>query len=324
MPDPRGTARPASNGDLYVQGSYKGQMTIATEHNIVLTGSLVDSTATLISPNIGKPSATSQSVMGLVANKFAYIYRPFMRQTSTYTWVSNKITVTSTGHGLGVGDSIDMDFTSGGATSKDGTKTVVAPVTANTYTIAQNGSGSAGDVTMSGWAADWKTSNAQDPKFNFALLAIENCFASQDPYDGVRQGNIYLWGSIAQKFRCVVGSTGGYNKVYSYDDRLAQRTPPYMLELSNEPWGTQRYGEINLDSQAVGTTVGWPLLTPAETSSTVRNVRLTSMPGEGSASLTTVGTEARITPTSPGLVVVTYEVLTGDLVAVRRLVVLVE
>jgi hypothetical protein len=299
-------------------------MTIATEHNIILTGSLLDSTATLIAPDIGKPSATSQSVMGLVANKFAYIYRPFMLQESTYTWSDDTVTVTSTGHGLGVGDSVYLNFTTGGARYEDGTEAVRTVPSANTYTVRVGGDGTGGNVTMSGWAADWKTSNAQDPKFNFALLAIENCFASQDPYDGVRQGNIYLWGSIAQKFRCVVGSTGGYNKVYSYDDRLAQRTPPYMLELSNEPWGTQRYGEINLDSQAVGTTVGWPLLTPAETSSTVRNVRLTSMPGEGSASLSTVGTEARLTPTIPGLVVVTYEVVTGDLVAVRRLVVLVE
>ena len=70
--------------------------------------------------------------------------------------------------------------------------------------------------------------------------------------------------------------------------------------------------------------VGWPLVTPAETSSTVRNVRLTSMPGEGSTTLATVGTEARITANSPGLVVVTYEVITGDLVEVRRLVILVE
>ena len=317
-------ANSCANGDVYVQGQYKGAMTLAAEHNIVLTSSLTDSTAATSGADIGKPSATSQSTLGVVANKFAYIYRPFAVQESTYTWASNKITVTYPAHGLKVGDSISLNFTSGGATSKDGTKTVATVPSANTYTFNQTGSGTAGNVTFSGWDPAWLAANAQDPKFNFALLAIENCFASQDPYTGTRQGNIYLWGSLAQKFRCVVGSTGGYNKVYKYDDRLAQRTPPYMLELSNEPWGTQRYGEINLDTQAVGTMVGWPLVTPAETSSTVRNVRLTSMPGEGSTTLATVGTEARITANSPGLVVVTYEVITGDLVEVRRLVILVE
>ena len=313
-----------ANGDIYVQGQYKGAMTLAAEHNVVLTSSLTDSTAATSGADLGKPSASSQSTLGVVANKFAYIYRPFAVQKSTYTWASNRITVTYPDHGLKVGDSIRLDFTSGGATSKDGTKTVLTVPSANSYTFSQTGSGTAGNVTFSGWDPAWLADNAVDPTFNFALLAIENCFAAQDPYTAPRQGNIYMWGSLAQKFRCVVGSTGGYNKIYKYDDRLAQRTPPYMLELSNEPWGTQRYGEINLDSQSVGTTVDWPLLTAAESSSTVRNVRLTSTPGEGSTILTTVGTDARLTPSSPGMVVVTYEVVTGDLVAVRRLVVLVE
>ena len=65
-------------------------MTLAAEHNIVLTSSLTDSTAATSGADIGKPSAESQSTLGVVANKFAYIYRPFTVQLSTYTWVEQQ------------------------------------------------------------------------------------------------------------------------------------------------------------------------------------------------------------------------------------------
>jgi hypothetical protein len=328
-------ASSCANGDVYVQGSYQGALTLAAEHNIVLTDDLTDSTAATSGGDIGKPSSSSQSTLGVVANKFAYIYRPFAKQLSTYTWASNKITVTYPDHGLEVGDSVTLDFTSGGATSKDGTKTVAAVPSSSTYTVNQTGSGTAGNVTMTAWAPDWDPANAQDPTFNFALLAIENCFASQDPYTAPRQGNIYLWGSIAQKFRCVVGSTGGYNKVYKYDDRLAQRTPPYMLELSNEPWSTKRYGEVNPERQAVGEPTTWPLLEDGEEAAgyTVRNLRLTAFPGSGTAqpgaesaaiAWTSGATSVELTASQAGMAVITYEAVKDGAVSLRRLPVLVE
>jgi hypothetical protein len=167
------------------------------------------------------------------------------------------------------------------------------------------------------WVGDWKSSNAQDVKINFALLAIDQCFAAQDPYYGSRNGNLYLWGSLAQKYRCVVGSTGGYNKQYSYDTRLRLRTPPYMVELSNEPWSRDEFGEVTPLEQPVGTT-SWPLLYSDDSGATISNVSVV-----GPATVSLSGTSARVTATGSGIVVVPYTVTTGAIVDYRRLVIAV-
>ncbi|MHB1166194.1 MAG: hypothetical protein ACYC3K_13350 [Candidatus Nanopelagicales bacterium] len=239
-----------SNGDLYVQGQFRGQVTLATESNVVLTSSLIDSQQ-VVGTTTGQPLASSQSTIGVVSNKFTYIYRPFNASNN--------------------------------------------------------------------WVADWRTSNAQDVKFNFAVMAIDQCFAAQDPYFGARNGNLYMWGSLAQKYRCVVGSNGGYNKQYSYDARLARRTPPYMLELSNEPWQDDRVGEVTPLEQPVGTTA-WPLLYADDVSATVGNVAVSA----GPATVAVVGTQANVTATGPGLIIVTYTVTSGGLAEYRRLVILAE
>ena len=255
-----GTA--CASGDLYVQGAYRGAVMLTSDNNVILTGSLMDSqlqdpTATAGSTNYGKPSPASQSVLGIAAAKFAYIYRP---------------------------------------------------------------------VTASGtWVNDWRSSNASNPIFDFALLAIQHCFGSQDYNKSVNNGNIYLWGSIAQKFRCAVGISGGsaYGKVYKYDDRLTLRTPPYMLELSDEPWGDERVGERTPVQQEIGSTKTYSLLAPQDPATAqVRNVRLASAPDPATTSVTPAGSSVTVDAQVPGLIVVVYEVQTADWRDVRRLAVL--
>ncbi len=239
-----------ASGDLYVQGSFRGQITLAAENNVILTSSLIDADQ-VTGTTTGQPSPSSQSTIGVVSSKFTYLYRPFNSSNN--------------------------------------------------------------------WVADWRTSNAQDVKFNFAVLAIDQCLAAQDPYFGSRNGNLYLWGSLAQKYRCVVGSTGGYNKQYRYDSRLARRTPPYMVELSDEPWTPDRTGEVTPLRQGVGS-ADWPLLYADDSGTAISNVAVQS----GPATVTTVGTNARVTASAPGLVIVTYTVTTSGLSDYRRLIIQVE
>jgi hypothetical protein len=176
------------------------------------------------------------------------------------------------------------------------------------------------------WVGDWRVSNANNPIFDFALLAIQHCFGSQDYNLSSNNGYIYLWGSIAQKFRCAVGLSGGsaYGKVYKYDSRLTVRTPPYMLELSDEPWGDERTGEVNPDRQAVGESVTFSLMRSGEPALPVRNVRIASAPEPDQVVWSTVGTDVTLASTAPGLVVVVAEVQVNGVWEVRRHVVLVE
>lgn len=184
-------------------------------------------------------------------------------------------------------------------------------------------------ITSDGtWVRDWRVSNANDPVYNVALLAIQHCFATQDYNKSYDNGDIHLWGSIAQKFRCAVGISGGsgYGKQYKYDDRLTQRTPPYMLELSDEPWGDQRTGEISPVVQPVAEAIRHSLLGPGEEQLSVRNIRLAAAPDVALTTLTPLelSGEVEVSSPLPGLVVIVYEVGTPGDWEIRRLVLLVE
>ncbi len=235
-----------SNGDLYVQGTFSSQMTISTQSNIVITSSLMSSGA---NASTGQPASTSQAILGLVSEKFTYVYRPF---TSSQAWVG-----------------------------------------------------------------DWKSANAQSPIIDAAIMAIDECFGAQDPYYGSRQGDILLWGSLAQKYRCVVGSNGGYNKKYSFDSRFNRFQPPYMLELSTEPWEVERYIEMTPAKQSVGQAKTYALLDSEDTGGTVRNLAVES----GNATALQGGTSVTVTPTSAGPVLITYEVVLSSRVDQRRLLI---
>ena len=53
-------------------------------------------------------------------------------------------------------------------------------------------------------------------------------------------------GSIAQKWRGAVGTTGGtgFDKDYSYDARLQFSSPPYFPQWINAAWGAKTTGEL--------------------------------------------------------------------------------
>jgi hypothetical protein len=62
------------DGDLFVQGTLKGQLTIAAANNVLITGN--------ISYNGG---TTGTSLLGLVANNFVYVRHPVQLQTTSYS-----------------------------------------------------------------------------------------------------------------------------------------------------------------------------------------------------------------------------------------------
>jgi len=169
------------------------------------------------------------------------------------------------------------------------------------------------------WVQDWRESNANNPVFNVAMLAVDACFGAQDPTYGSRNGYIYLWGSLSQKYRCVVGYYGGYSKSYSYDDRLEGLVPPYMTSLFGEPWKVKRFAEVNPKTQGIGSST-YSLLDGYPAGATILNADVVF----GSATITTSGGSVTVTSTGPGQVVVRYSVLSGAVEEIRRLVVSVE
>jgi hypothetical protein len=325
-----------ASGDVYVQGIFKGSATIASANNIIVTSHLVTSDGTA-----GAPAACTAncSMMGLVANNFAYVYRPFAAPTTT-TFLTGTVGTPTNG-----GTTATITFTTssppaltvGGpvsatnGTGKVGTGTSVTSVSGKTINVSANGlvKGTITNVTLksSAWVGDWKESNATDIKIDAAILAVNQCWASQREYSGNMQGSIHLWGSLAQKYRCAVGPNtgatieGGFAKAYLYDNRLHYQTPPYMVELSSEPWKRNQYTELTPVVQSAATR-SWPLATANDLvapAATFGNLVVAYGPPATAATLLNGGTaslaQAQVALTSyplatgkSGLVLLTYDV----------------
>jgi hypothetical protein len=246
-------------GDLYVQGSYTGMLTLASEDNIYVTRNLLTSEQ-VSGTSTGEPLSTSTSTMGLVSENFVFLYRPLSASNT--------------------------------------------------------------------WADDWSSNNASNLKVNAGILAVNQCWAVQRDFTSGSSGYIYVWGSIAQKYRCPVGQaiqgiSGGYSKQYRYDTRFANQTPPYMIDLSQEPWLRNHIGETNTVFQAVGTTKTYTVLSatdlesPAATQPVSRVKVLggpATVPGTSGS-----GTGVTVTTTGSGLIVVGYDVSKGGYTETRHL-----
>ena len=175
--------------------------------------------------------------------------------------------------------------------------------------------------------ADWNYTKAKNVVYNFAAVVLRQCFGSMDATKGVNMGVIYLRGSLGQKYRCPVGLSGGgsaYSKNYVYDQRFTvEDPPPYMLELSSEPWKLKSISETGFrrdpvatsglvadtGTQARNTTRSWDV-----TANDARVRRLISVQiarGQGSASVAS-GQVSFSAPTTLGQTVLEYVVERTD------------
>lgn len=122
---------------------------------------------------------------------------------------------------------------------------------------------------------DWDSSKTRNVIYDFATVVLNACFGAQDATFGANLGSIYLRGSLGQRYRCPVGTTGGsgtaYAKSYQHDQRFAvEDPPPYMLELSNEPWKVKGYSQTTIRRDPIATT-GLVADTGAQLTSTTRS-----------------------------------------------------
>lgn len=80
-----------------------------------------------------------------------------------------------------------------------------------------------------------------------AILALSQSFIVDNWDCGAKRGDLTVTGTIAQKWRGPVGTSGtpgtGYIKAYQYDDRLRYTSPPQFLDPVKAAWGTLRKSE---------------------------------------------------------------------------------
>ena len=79
-----------------------------------------------------------------------------------------------------------------------------------------------------------------------AILAVNHSFIVDNFSCGAPLGKLTLHGAVAQVFRGTVGThsgetvVSGYNKNYSYDERLEVESPPYFLNPITASWAVKR------------------------------------------------------------------------------------
>ena len=83
-----------------------------------------------------------------------------------------------------------------------------------------------------------------DLHIDAAILALNHSFIVDNWFCGDR-GELYVDGAIAQYYRGPVGTGGstGYDKNYTYNDRLRYREPPYFLDPVQASWRVSRVNE---------------------------------------------------------------------------------
>ncbi|WP_426592050.1 hypothetical protein ACPPVS_09615 [Cellulomonas sp. McL0617] len=81
-----------------------------------------------------------------------------------------------------------------------------------------------------------------------SIQTLQHSFYVQQYAKGSGQGLLQVNGSIAQRWRGIVGTgTGatGYLKNYVYDSRLKYAAPPYFPRWVNAQWSQRYFGEVN-------------------------------------------------------------------------------
>jgi hypothetical protein len=82
-----------------------------------------------------------------------------------------------------------------------------------------------------------------------SIQTLQHSFFVQTYNDGTYQGKLYVRGSIAQKWRGIVGQgnppSTGYLKDYRYDKRLRFASPPYFPQWTDAKWAGNYTGEIS-------------------------------------------------------------------------------
>lgn len=79
-----------------------------------------------------------------------------------------------------------------------------------------------------------------------SIQTLQHSFYVQRYNAGPKQGTLLVSGSIAQRWRGAVGTAqnNGYDKLYTYDQRLKYSAPPYFPHWANSEWSSRYSGEL--------------------------------------------------------------------------------
>jgi Tfp pilus assembly protein PilX len=214
-------------GNIYIEGVVKGRVTIAAQNNVIVTGNLSISSSALGNSAIGP------DMVGLVAANSVVIYHPVSRSSSSAetltSTVKNPTSLGRTCPATSSGTSL------GGSGGVNGNTVTCTWTTTKTFGSTYNNISF--PAATSGSGTRWVYASIQ---------TLQRSFWVQNYNQGADIGTLSVRGSIAQKWRGAVGTSGGtgFDKDYSYDSRLQFASPPYFPQWTNAAWGAKVTGEL--------------------------------------------------------------------------------
>ena len=228
---PEGDVHPLTfdcgSGNVYVEGTVKGRVTIAAQNNVVVTGDLA------INGTAKGNSAIGPDMVGLVSANSVVVYHPVARSRSTSEGTAS---ATKSPRNLKVDcPSRSSDTLSDNDGKNGNTITCEWPVKTTFGSSYSN-------ISYPG------ATNSSGNRWIYASIqTLARSFWVQNYNQGADLGTLSVRGSIAQKWRGAVGTSGGtgYAKDYSYDSRLQFASPPYFPQWTNAAWGAKVTGELS-------------------------------------------------------------------------------
>jgi Tfp pilus assembly protein PilX len=218
-------------GNVYIEGTVKGRVTIAAQNNVIITGDLAINSTTKGNTAIGP------DMVGLVAANSVVIYHPVSRGSSnaegTPTPVASPTSLKSvTCPTTSTSTSLPTTSTNN---PTNGSTITCTWTTTTTYNSTYSNISYPGATNSSG--TRWIYASIQ---------TLQRSFWVQNYNQGADLGTLAVRGSIAQKWRGAVGTSGGtgFAKDYSYDTRLQFASPPYFPQWTNAAWGSKVTGEL--------------------------------------------------------------------------------
>lgn len=203
-------------GNVYVEGTVNGRVTIAAENNVIVTNDL------LLRSTAAGDAPAGTDIVGLVAANSVQVYHPVARSRSNVNSVSSSYYCDST---------VDGFPTFSGSNNQTYTCT---------WTQGYSYGNSYSDLSFPG-----QTNSSGNRWIYGSIQTLQHSFLVQNYDHGGDIGTLSVRGSIAQRYRGIVRQgSSGYLKDYGYDARLQFQSPPYFPQWTNASWSAQTTGEL--------------------------------------------------------------------------------
>lgn len=210
------------NGNLYAEGVLKGQVTIAASSSVVVTGDLVLA-----------GGLNGSDMLGLVATNSVEVFHPRM------------VTVSSVSSRTCYGRTCTYTYQWGSPSGSS--EANQSPYNAGTWPTRYKASTESSYTPTTGI------------QIAGSIQTLQHSFLVQQYSVGGNQGTLLVNGSIAQRWRGIVGqgsysggAQNGYSKLYKYDTRLIYTRPPYFPTWANSKWQQRYSGEIKTPAGVKG------------------------------------------------------------------------